>query len=410
MNTTEDDAFSAIAKQSEATAKLQEPFDICVDDSGSGYLSKALLSGNIELAVELCLEQNRMADAIILALQGGPLLIQHVQDKYFEKCGSKELPLIRAVVNNDWNHVVNFVTISHSWKEALVATLTYAEHDQFSYLCSKLGYRLLEANMKEEALLCFICARNLDQVVSCWMETRKIDNTNALQDLVEIVMALKSAYERMSGQALEINSGPLSTQLTKYANVLAAQGALSAALTYLGDSNEESINNLRERLQGALGSQRKISTSSSTAPAKTRLGARSSWNSGDQNSYYNTGIHNPAAESFQPPPVPHLDQGGISNRRGSRPAPPQVDSFGSRRTSTENRMYAPPSSMMNPVAAPVAPNVNPYFTPAPVGPAANMAPTPNIFTPDFSHAYGQGSVPPPPSAAVAPPPKVAGKL
>ena len=64
------DAFDAIAKQSEVETKLAEPFEICTDESGSGFLSKSLLTGNIELAVELCLEQNRMADAIILALQG----------------------------------------------------------------------------------------------------------------------------------------------------------------------------------------------------------------------------------------------------------------------------------------------------------------------------------------------------
>ena len=64
------DAFDAIAKQTEVETKLAEPFEICTDESGSGFLSKSLLTGNIELAVELCLEQNRMADAIVLALQG----------------------------------------------------------------------------------------------------------------------------------------------------------------------------------------------------------------------------------------------------------------------------------------------------------------------------------------------------
>ena len=71
----DDDAFDAIAKQTEAEAKMSEPFEICTDESGSGFLSKSLLTGNIELAVELCLEQNRMADAIILALQGIKFII-----------------------------------------------------------------------------------------------------------------------------------------------------------------------------------------------------------------------------------------------------------------------------------------------------------------------------------------------
>ena len=53
--------------------------------------------------------------------------MHRVQEKYFEKSGSKELPLIRAVVHNDWNQVMNCVTVKTNWKEALVAALTYAE-------------------------------------------------------------------------------------------------------------------------------------------------------------------------------------------------------------------------------------------------------------------------------------------
>ena len=115
---------------------------------------------------------------------GSPDLVQLVQEKYFEKSGSKELPLIRAVVYNDWNQVMNCVAIDTNWKEALVAALTYAEQSQIGILCTELGLRLLDADMKEEALLCFICARNLEKVVSCWMETREgQDGPKALQVL-----------------------------------------------------------------------------------------------------------------------------------------------------------------------------------------------------------------------------------
>ena len=57
-----------------------------------------------------------------------------------------------------------------------------SKQSQVGILCTDLGLRLLEAEMKEEALLCFICARNLEKVVSCWMETRKgEDGPEALQ-------------------------------------------------------------------------------------------------------------------------------------------------------------------------------------------------------------------------------------
>ena len=79
---THDDTFEAIAAQAETAAKLQEPFDISTDtDTGSGALSKALLTGNLEKAVALCLEQNRVADAIILSIKGGNDLYLKTQEK-----------------------------------------------------------------------------------------------------------------------------------------------------------------------------------------------------------------------------------------------------------------------------------------------------------------------------------------
>ncbi len=76
-----------------------------------------------------------------------------------------------------------------------------------------------------------------------------------MQDLVEVVMSLKFAIEHIAGGSeIDLSSGPAATKLTDYANLLASQGALRAALAYLGKSEEPSIATLRERLTGALGS------------------------------------------------------------------------------------------------------------------------------------------------------------
>ena len=49
-----------------------------------GLLNQALLSGNIEFAVDLCLKDGRWADALILASTGPPELIKKAQIKYFQ--------------------------------------------------------------------------------------------------------------------------------------------------------------------------------------------------------------------------------------------------------------------------------------------------------------------------------------
>lgn len=54
-----------------------------------GLITRALLTGNFESAVDLCLHDNRMADAIILAIAGGQELLSRTQEKYFAKMQSK---------------------------------------------------------------------------------------------------------------------------------------------------------------------------------------------------------------------------------------------------------------------------------------------------------------------------------
>lgn len=50
-----------------------------------GLLCQALLTGNFEAAVDMCLCENKMAEAILLAIAGGPELLRRTQQRYFQK-------------------------------------------------------------------------------------------------------------------------------------------------------------------------------------------------------------------------------------------------------------------------------------------------------------------------------------
>lgn len=54
-----------------------------------GLISQALLVGNFDGAVELCMRAERFADAIILAIAGGEKLLRETQKHYFAKRKSK---------------------------------------------------------------------------------------------------------------------------------------------------------------------------------------------------------------------------------------------------------------------------------------------------------------------------------
>lgn len=69
-----------------------------------GLITQALLTGNFEGAVDLCLHDNRMADSIILAIAGGPKLLEQTQKKYFTQTHSKITKVLMWVfveVNNN---------------------------------------------------------------------------------------------------------------------------------------------------------------------------------------------------------------------------------------------------------------------------------------------------------------------
>ena len=59
-----------------------------------------------------------------------------------------------------------------------------------------------------------------------------------LKDLVEKVMVLRKAVEMAQGRAHQIAPGVLADKMSEYAGLLAGQGSLYTAMSYLGSSNE----------------------------------------------------------------------------------------------------------------------------------------------------------------------------
>ncbi|XP_033127345.1 protein transport protein Sec31A-like [Anneissia japonica] len=231
------------------------PYSICKDEDTNGLLSKALLTGNFEAAVEMCLHDDRLADAIILAIAGGPELLARTQRKYFKKNKSDISRLISSIVTRDLSDMVKCCELSN-WKEVLTALLTYATAEEFPTLCNSLGSRL-ETEGDEElvasACLCYICAGNVEKLVTCWCKVTPNGNSAlGLQDLVEKVMILREAVAQKQGY-VDSGGSVIAQKLSSYAQLLASQGSLTTAINYLRDSNEPVVANLLERLYKAQG-------------------------------------------------------------------------------------------------------------------------------------------------------------
>ncbi|XP_071322076.1 protein transport protein Sec31A isoform X3 [Trachinotus anak] len=251
------------------SAPVQEPAQVpapapaggvslSISQDVDGLITQALLTGDFEGAVELCLHDNRMADSIILAIAGGAELLEKTQKKYFTKTHSKITKLISAVVMKDWHDILKTCDLQN-WKEALAAVMTYAQPEEFSFLCDLLGNRLEAAEVAQlqaQACLCYICAGNVEKLVSCWTKAQDGHCPLSLQDLVEKVVVLRRAVEQTQRSGPAAIGVLLAEKMSQYANLLASQGSLSTAITYLPDNtNQAAIQQLRDRLGRALGQQ-----------------------------------------------------------------------------------------------------------------------------------------------------------
>ncbi|XP_054028452.1 protein transport protein Sec31A isoform X7 [Dryobates pubescens] len=238
-------------KETEDLGPAKKTFNISVSGDVDGLLSQALLTGDFEGAVELCLYDNRMADAIILAIAGGRDLLARTQRKYFAQMQSKITRLITAVVMKNWKEIVQSCDLQN-WREALAAVLTYARPDEFAALCDLLGSRLEsegDSLLQTQACLCYICAGNVEKLVACWTKAQDGNSPLALQDLIEKVVILRRAVQLT--QAVDPNAvgALLAEKMSQYANLLAAQGSIAAALTFLpANTNQPNIVLLRDRL------------------------------------------------------------------------------------------------------------------------------------------------------------------
>uniref|UniRef100_A0A8B9CBU0 Protein transport protein Sec31A n=1 Tax=Anser brachyrhynchus TaxID=132585 RepID=A0A8B9CBU0_9AVES len=357
-------------QETEDLGSAKKTFNISVSGDVDGLITQALLTGNFESAVDLCLHDNRMADAIILAIAGGQELLSRTQEKYFVKMQSKITRLITAVVTKNWKEIVQSCDLQN-WREALAAVLTYARPDEFAALCDLLGNRLEsegDSLLQTQACLCYICAGNVEKLVACWTKAQDGNSPLSLQDLIEKVVILRKAVQLT--QAVDPNAvgALLAEKMSQYANLLAAQGSIAAALTFLpASTNQPNIVLLRDRLCRAQGElpvrQEAVKAPYDRQPMpKGRAGPVAGQMQGPQapvQQYYQQGDNPPPPGFIMPGAVnPSAPQPAASSaysmysQSGARPAYPQMLMLFLLPQVPDN--FMPPVPITSPIMTPLA--------------------------------------------------------
>lgn len=251
------------------------------DESETDRLvTKALVLGDFESAVSLCLSSDRFADAILLAVRGGPELLQSTQKAYFERQTTAHpyLRLFQSIVTNDLADIVQNADLQE-WQEIFVVLCTFAGQEEFSGLAEQLGQRLefqasvartsnsLDAQEKakdfsKNATLTYLAAGKLERLVNIWIHelaeeergllanketlhgSRYTAHALALQTFIEKVTVFRSAigYEdpdlniittNEEAEARTYKLSGLYDRYFEYADLLAAQGLVKEAVAFL---------------------------------------------------------------------------------------------------------------------------------------------------------------------------------
>lgn len=208
-------------------------------------IKQSLLVGNLTAAVELCFKSGKMAEALLLASGGGITLWTRARDEYLRLQGDTFLTTVGNIMTNDFSKMVANSNLAH-WMETLAILATYSARE-YQALCEQLAERLEKEKFDiRSALICYICAKNFPKTVSIWAITHVASQGSqnlALQDLVEKMAVLQDVTKFQQSDAL------FSQKLTKYAEILANSGRLTAAMRYLcllPDDNSSAT--LRDRI------------------------------------------------------------------------------------------------------------------------------------------------------------------
>jgi protein transport protein SEC31 len=236
-------------------AKTDNPFHLFSDkDSESEkQITKALMLGQFEKAMIICLKEDRIADALIIANCGGKELLEKAQSQYLSRKaeGPNYLRLLTSVIGKNLWDVVYNADLSN-WKESMAIVCSYADQAEFSDLCEALGDRIMESGSLEDASFCYLVGSKLEKVTAIWITELKEseragikdltgDSTfsvhaRSLQNFIEKVTVFRDVTKFQDTER-SLTSGwklaPLYDMYTEYADIVAAHGQLSVAEKYL---------------------------------------------------------------------------------------------------------------------------------------------------------------------------------
>ncbi|KAF2154006.1 hypothetical protein K461DRAFT_277072 [Myriangium duriaei CBS 260.36] len=287
-------------------AKTNEPFSLHVQSESQADkgVTSALILGDFDKALDICLADKRLSDAFMIAICGGQKCIDKVQRAYLKEkaAGPSYLRLLASIVGKNLWDVVHNANLA-DWKEVMATLCTFAEEKEFSDLCEALGDRLEEAigsgdatsTYRRDASFCYLAGSKLEKVVNIWTQELREKETESLksgegdsgfsvharslQDFIEKVTVFRQVtnfQDPDKAATADWKLGPLYSKYTEYADILAAHGQLEVAEKYLNllPSKYPLAEVAQQRVRRATAKPATQAAARQTATTASRVGQR----------------------------------------------------------------------------------------------------------------------------------------
>ncbi|KAK9386228.1 hypothetical protein V1515DRAFT_628536 [Lipomyces mesembrius] len=378
------------------------PFTIFNSETADAdkLITQALVLGNFSAAVDICLKDDRLSDAFMLALSGDDECRKKVQQAYFKKNtnGPSYIRVLSSIVGKNLSDLVTNADLEN-WKEVVVALCTFATDADFNSSMAELGERLSAARkgtnaeksseLRQNAALCFLAGSKLERVIGIWIEelaeaekealksaTGELSpfgiHIKSLQDFIEKVTVFRNAVkytdagEKADGSD-DWNLAPLYEAYREYANIVASQGFLDLAHKYLVLLPTQYPLASLEKERVAKASAKSVAAKSVVAAPEVTTEYASRYGHAASTSYYNTmstagygqmplapaGVSVPTAttkSAYAPAPNPYQRSGSTTTAPPAPSAtyePPSSKSYGHAYRSSVT-IPAPPPPVMSP--------------------------------------------------------------
>jgi protein transport protein SEC31 len=240
--------------------KTNNPFQIYTgsESEADRRITRALMLGQFEKALDVCLQEDRMSDAFMIAICGGEACTKKAQEAYFAKQsgGPNYLRLLASVVGKNLWDVVHNADLAN-WKEVMATLCTFANEKEFPDLCEALGDRLEESVQqshggRKDASFCFLAGSKLEKVVAIWIEELQeneqkglsdgVDSSafsvhaRGLQEFIEKVTIFRRVVNFRDTELQKTSDWKLEALYSKYleyADIVSAHGQMAVAQKYL---------------------------------------------------------------------------------------------------------------------------------------------------------------------------------